>query len=87
VWEIEFSRRVLKDVRKLPKELLARVREKLELVKQDPWKYSEPLVNLPYRKIRVGDYRVIVDVRPQERKIIVLMIEHRKKVYKRLWKL
>ena len=87
MWEIEFSRRVLKDVRKLPKELLARVREKLELVKQDPWKYSEPLVNLPYRKIRVGDYRVIVDVRPQERKIIVLMIEHRKKVYKRLWKL
>jgi len=87
VWKIEFSRRVLKDVRKLPKDVLARVRETLKPIKQDPWKHLEPLVNLPYRKIRVGDYRVIVDIRQQEKKIVVLMIDHRKKVYKRLWKL
>ncbi len=87
MWKIEFSRKVLKDVKKLPKDVLTRVREKLELIKKDPWKYSEPLVNLPYRKVRVGDYRIIIDIRSRDKKIVVLMIEHRKKIYKRLWKL
>lgn len=87
MWKIEFSRKVLKDVKKLPKDVLTRVHEKLELIKEDPWKYSEPLVNLPYRKVRVGDYRIIVDIRSRGNELVVLVIEHRKKIYKRLWKL
>ncbi len=87
MWKIEFSRKVLKDAKKLPKNILTRVREKLELIRKDPWKYSEPLVNLPYRKIRVGDYRIIIDIRSRDKRIVVLLIEHRKRVYKRLWKL
>ena len=35
-------------------------------------------------KMRVGDYRVIVDIDHEERKIQVTLIDHRKRVYKRL---
>ncbi|NPA87008.1 MAG: type II toxin-antitoxin system RelE/ParE family toxin [Candidatus Diapherotrites archaeon] len=59
---------MLKDAKKLPENVLRRIRKKLELLKQDPLKHSEPLVNLPYRKVRVGDYRIIIDLRPQEKR-------------------
>ena len=49
----------------------------------DPEKYGLPLKRglQGYRKLRVGDYRIIFQVKEQN--IIVLKIGHRKDVYKK----
>ncbi len=88
MWTIKFSESVLrKDVKNLPKDVLRRLRTKLDGVRDDPFRYLVRLTNLPYYKLRVGDYRVIFAVDSEAKVLRVLMIDHRRRIYKRLWKL
>ncbi len=47
-------------------------------------RYLEPLKGHDFYKIRVGDYRLFVDYYPEKDRLIVRMIEHRSRAYKRL---
>ncbi len=87
MWRIEFSESVLKkDIRHLPRGVLRRLRWKLDAARDDPFKYLVRLTNLPYYKLRVGNYRVIFAVDSGTKVLRVLMIDHRRRIYKRLWK-
>ena len=72
------------DIASLPKNIKLRIKKAIEMrLLVDPVKYGEPLRRTlkGYRKMRVGDYRVIYSVKLH--KIIVLKIGHRKEVYKK----
>ena len=77
--EIEFTRKALKDLKNLPRKVRERVLWKLERIKINPMKYVKKLVDTPYYRLRVGEYRVILLI---EDKIYVLRIAHRKNIYK-----
>ena len=73
---------IKEDLPPLSKNIKERIRKAIEnrsLI--DPERYGEPLKRglQGYRKLRVGDYRVIYKV--DGRKIIILKIGHRKEVY------
>ncbi len=40
-----------------------------------------PLNPSRFRRIRVGDYRAIYEIGRKERKVIVLLVGHRRRVY------
>lgn len=77
--EIEFTKSAAKDFKKLPKKVKERVIAVLLRIKQNPWKYCKKLVGTEFYRVRVGDYRIILKI---EKKIFVLRIAHRKKVYR-----
>lgn len=68
----------------LDKEIARRIVAKaLELEKTDnPRHFLERMVDSTSLKLRVGDWRAIVDIDEQAKEINVLKVGHRKKVYK-----
>ena len=73
---------IRKDLADLPKNIRERIRRAIEeRLLKDPVKFGAPLKRSlqGYRKLRVGDYRVIF--RLEQEKIMVLKIGHRKEVY------
>ena len=70
------------DLPPIPHNMRARIRTAIERrLMREPVKYGDPLKRSlsGYRKLRVGDYRVIYKVDNQT--IIILKIGHRKEVY------
>lgn len=83
-YTIHYHSEISKDIFSIPRNIQSRVRKAIEQrLLRDPIKYGEPLKRSlqGYRKIRVGDYRIIYRVQSHE--IIVLKIGHRKEVYKK----
>lgn len=83
MYTIFFSQTAEKQFKKLNKELQKRIKSSLKRIKFRPYPHIKKLVKTPYFSVRVGDYRLILDI--QESKLIILVIEigHRKKIYKK----
>lgn len=77
--EIEFTKSALHDLKSLPKNIQKRVISVLFRIRNNPRKYSKKLVGTEFYRIRVGDYRIIIQI---DDKIYVLRIAHRKNIYK-----
>ena len=59
---IEWDPKARKLLRKLPRDIAARIYRKIdEEVKEDVTRFLETLVGIDGYKIRVGDYRLFVD--------------------------
>jgi mRNA interferase RelE/StbE len=79
-----YKKPAIKAIRKLPPQIQKRLKLKLEwfIVQPDPIVFAEPLTkpaDAQYR-FRIGTYRVLFDV--EENNIVVLLIQHRKDVYR-----
>lgn len=57
--------------------------KKLDQVSKDPDRFLSRLSSLAAFKLRVGDYRLILDVDPTRSTIFVLTLGHRSTVYDR----
>jgi len=69
-------------LRKLPNYISNRITEKISETKDNPRRHFKKLKGRPEYKLRIGDYRVIADIIDNELIILVLYIDHRKRVYK-----
>ena len=79
---IIFSDRALKQLKKLEKNVQERIISTLERIKIRPQVHVTKLVGDPGYRLRVGDYRVILDIDEGNLFILVINIGHRKKIYK-----
>jgi mRNA interferase RelE/StbE len=73
------------DLPDISKNIKARIKKAIEQrLLSEPDKYGEPLKRglRGYRKLRVGDYRVIYKV--DKENIVILKIGHRKEVYSKM---
>jgi len=82
--ELVFDEKALNYLEKLPKDISKRIFKKLQDTKENPLRYFERLTNREEYKLRVGDYRVIAEMENNKLLILVLNIDHRSKVYKRM---
>lgn len=81
-FQVSYHPEVKKDVSKIPKNLKSRIRKAIEKkLMHDPLRFGDPLKRSlqGYRKLRVGDYRVIYKI--QKSIVVILKIGHRKDVY------
>tara|TARA_Y100000310_G_C20291571_1_gene627467 strand:- start:305 stop:565 length:261 start_codon:yes stop_codon:yes gene_type:complete len=82
-YEITFSDFADKQLIKLPTYVQNRIISTLKRCRIRPHKHVKKLISSKYYRLRVGDYRVIIDI--IENKLIIHVIElgHRKNICKR----
>lgn len=84
MYKIIFSQDAEKYFKKLEKELQKRIINSLKRIAVRPNAYVERLVGIPYYKLRVGGYRLILDVKENDSIIFIMKIGHRSDIYKKL---
>jgi mRNA interferase RelE/StbE len=85
MYRVLFSKEAQRSLLSLPKPLAARIREKLAAIAENPYEhYSNvtKLQNRPGFRLRVGDWRVIYEIRGEELVILVVKIAPRGEVYR-----
>jgi len=80
-YQVIFSDLAFKQLRKLDGEIRERIVSSLERIRIRPDAYVKKLVGDDGYKLRVGSYRVILDLDREKLIILVLRIGHRKNVY------
>ncbi|HUT13786.1 MAG TPA: type II toxin-antitoxin system RelE/ParE family toxin [Thermoguttaceae bacterium] len=83
-YEIRLKPSAVRDLEVLPRPVQTRVARKIDGLAEDPFprgsKKLEGKENL--RRIRVGDYRIIYEVRKKVLVVLVVRIRHRADVYR-----
>jgi mRNA interferase RelE/StbE len=86
-WKVEFHPHALKELSRLDRvgqqRILRLLRERIE-TGEDPRRLGSPLHG-PKRdlwKYRIGDYRLLCDIRNDEVLVLVLRVGHRKEIYR-----
>ncbi|MDI6903720.1 MAG: type II toxin-antitoxin system RelE/ParE family toxin [Methanocellales archaeon] len=82
-YEIIFSDKALKQLKKMERNVQERIIATLERIRIRPEAYVTKLIGDPGYRLRVGDYRVIMDIDNKELQILVLKVGHRKNIYDR----
>lgn len=75
-----------KDLRRIPAKSLARIIAKIEELAADPLPHGVVKLATAERlyRLRVGEYRVVYELRRDERKVLVYYVRHRSEVYRQL---
>jgi mRNA interferase RelE/StbE len=81
MFDVVFSKNALEQLNKFPQEIKERIWNKIQQCKENPFHFIEHLEEINGFKLRVGDYRVILDVNNSTNVITVLKIGHRHNVY------
>jgi mRNA interferase RelE/StbE len=82
-FEIIWSDPAIRQLKKLDRSIARRIFDKVGELKEDPHRFVQKLVNSPYCRLRVGDYRVILDIQGDVLRILVLKVGHRESIYDR----
>lgn len=81
MYNLVYSEEALKTLRKLQRDLQRRILSTLERIRIRPYPHMKKLVGCPYFRLRVGDYRVIIEIKEDTLIILVLEIGHRRSIY------
>ena len=82
MYDLIYDRKAEDFLLKLNKEEQKQILRRLDKVKENPKSFLINLKNSNYYKLRIGKFRVHIDL--QEKKLIILILEigHRKNIYK-----
>lgn len=83
--KIHYSRRATKFLEKIPIDVRRRILEQIATLSENP--FPKGCIKLSgvknvYR-LRVGDHRVLYELLPEKDAILIVKIDHRRRVYKR----
>jgi len=82
-YRVYWTKTAVRDLKKLDREIAERVINAIEEASLDPLRYFKKLRALPLYSLRVGDYRVLASLDHSKRTIAVLVVEHRRRAYRR----
>lgn len=83
-YQIHWDEKARDFLRTISKEEAQRIIRKVNAIVDFPWHYLDRLEEVKAYKLRVGDYRLIIDLDENTQIVSVLFIGHRKNVYDRL---
>ena len=81
-YKILFSNIALKQLKKLERSMQERIISALERIRIRPEAHITKLVDDPGYRLRVGNFRVIMDIDKGKMLILIIKIGHRKKIYR-----
>jgi len=87
MWRVEYTKRFLKELSELPKEIRAKAEDIVfkELLATAPFSlgYVERMKGYSNKyKIRIGDYRIGITIDKENNLIICQRVAHRKEIYR-----
>ena len=82
MYEILFSETALKQLEKLEDKVQKRILAALERIRIRPEAHVRKLTNDPGYRLRVGDYRLLLDLDQNKLLILIIKVGHRKNIYK-----
>ncbi|MBD3362030.1 type II toxin-antitoxin system RelE/ParE family toxin [Candidatus Woesearchaeota archaeon] len=82
MYQVTLSQNAKKFLKKLDKQHKERIITVLERCRIRPHAHVKRLVNSPYFRLRIGNYRVIMNIKDNKLLILVIKIAHRKEIYK-----
>ncbi len=83
-YEIKIKPKALKQLKKLPKEITERILKKVVFIKDTPQSFMKKLESKDIWSLRVGDYRVLVDLFEDKKLLEIIKVGHRKEVYENI---
>lgn len=83
MYQIELTETAKKFLKKLNKKDAEMILNKIYSIKDNPFRFLKRLQGEKLWRLRIENYRVIVDVIISANKIIVVRIGHRKNIYDR----
>mgnify|MGYP001251663891 CR=1 FL=1 len=81
-FKVSWHPKAEKFVEKLPKDIAKRVLLKIDEVAEEPFRFLKHFEGEGY-KLRIGDYRALIDVDFANKLLKVQVLDHRKKIYKK----
>ncbi len=81
---VYYSKEATQNLEKLDNVIADRIFKKIDKIREDPFLFIDRLVSVNLWKLRVGDYRVLLDVNRGKNAVFVISINHRRSVYKNL---
>ena len=82
VYNILITNAAKNQLAKIDKQAARRITKKIHEITEDPFLYVTKLVGLELYKLRIGDYRVLLNIQKNNLIIIIIEIRHRRNVYK-----
>jgi mRNA interferase RelE/StbE len=82
-YKVKLHSDVAKFLGKLPKNISERIKNKLREVRKNPFHYLERYESEDIYKLRIGDYRALIDVDNSRKILFVRVLDKRSKIYKR----
>jgi len=79
---IEWDERALNHLKKLPRNTSERIFNKVESLRENPFHFLEHYEG-KYYKLRIGDYRALIDIDFEKKILIVQVVDKRGRIYKR----
>ena len=83
-WKILWHPQAIKNLDKLTHDLKDRVIKRVDKLQDNPFHFLEHYEGEDFYKLRIGDYRALVDVDFPNNIIKIQVFDHRKRVYKRI---
>lgn len=83
-YTVIWTEKALKNLKQLPRETAARIVAAVERTRANPLDYLHPLRGSPYFKLRVGNYRVILDLRKKTLIVYVIKVGKRENSYDKI---
>jgi mRNA interferase RelE/StbE len=80
-YQVIWSERSRKNLELLGKSIASRIITKVEGISEDPFTYVKRLQGVSLFSLRVGEYRVILDIENTKMVIFVVKLGHRSRIY------
>lgn len=80
-YEVKIKPKAIKQLKKLPKKIVDRILKKVVFVKDTPQSFMKKLESKDIWSLRVGDYRVLIDIYEDKKIVEIIKVGHRKEVY------
>jgi len=81
-FSIEWDEKVINYLKKLPKNISARIFKKIESTIENPFHFLEHYEG-KYYKMRIGDYRALIDIDFEKKVLIIQVLDKRGRIYKK----
>ncbi len=84
VYSIELKPSAARDIKSLPRSVQKRIGKKIDALAHDPFPHGSVKLEASsgLRRVRVGDYRIIYQVREETLAVFVVRVKHRGDAYR-----
>lgn len=76
--------KVIEFLEKLPNNISKNIFKKIQETKANPHRYFIRLTGRPEYKLRIGNYRVIAEIKDNDLSIFIIYVDKRSRVYNRI---